>query len=172
LKKYFYVYLVKAKSYQGLKEWEKAKDLYELQLEVLGDNHADSEWQKSKHPILVVLSRCYYEIGNNERCISFSKKLISSDPYIPACHKNKAWSEKAQGRYNDSIHTMIKAFIYEPPWDEKNKKIQLDLYDEIVADAAKGFCIVKVAREHPVRFAVEEVQKGLRTTRIARRWTI
>jgi tetratricopeptide (TPR) repeat protein len=130
--KYFDTYLLQAECYQGLKEWRKAIDLYKSILAML-DNPEDATPQQTRQ-IFIGLARCSYELGAYDRCIDGSDAAISMNRHFPGCHKYKALSEKALGKLDKSIATMIEACLYETPWDDKNKKEQLDLYDELVAE--------------------------------------
>jgi hypothetical protein len=62
-----------------------------------------------------------------------SKKGIALNRLWPGCHKYRALSEKALGKYDECINTMIKACVYETPWDDKHVTELLDLYDLLVA---------------------------------------
>jgi tetratricopeptide (TPR) repeat protein len=131
------VLLIKAECHQGLQEWKKAMDLYEQMLAMVG-HRKDLLSIQATLESTVGLTRCQYKIGDYEQCIATSKTAaIAMRPYFPGRHKYKALSEKALGRYDESTNTMIEACIYETPWDVENKKIQLDLYDQLIADTAK-----------------------------------
>jgi hypothetical protein len=51
--------------------------------------------------------------------------------HFPQVHKYVALSQKALGNNEDAVRTMAKAVNYETPWDEVNKKIVLEMYDEM-----------------------------------------
>jgi hypothetical protein len=87
---------------------------------VLSPSEDDLDTRQSVYECCIGLVQCYYEVQDYEKCITASDAAIALGPYIPGCHKLKALSENALGRTNDSIHTMIKACIYEAPWDENN----------------------------------------------------
>jgi tetratricopeptide (TPR) repeat protein len=131
----FELFLLQGECYQGLKEWYRAMDLYIDMLSTL--TKPEDATSEQSYRTFIGLARCSYEVGDYERCIYASSLALSMDPHEPGSHKYKALSEKALGNIDRAIETMIEACLYEIPWDDKNKQVQLDMYDQLVAEASK-----------------------------------
>jgi tetratricopeptide (TPR) repeat protein len=130
----FQANILKAGCYQDMNDWGKANDVYKSMLKTIPFAKSNEVTEQEGHQIVFNVARCCYELGDYKECIIESNFAILMYRHHPGCHKYKALSEKALGQLDKAIATMIQACLYEAPWDAKNKQLQLDLYDQLVAE--------------------------------------
>ena len=81
--------------------------------------------------VMMGMCRCFYEIGAYDVAILMGKYAITMNRHFQEVHKYVALSHKAKGNYIEAVTTMIKAILYEAPWDEENIAANKALLKEI-----------------------------------------
>lgn len=102
--------------YQNEERWEHALGIYK-------NIYDDLPYQDpiSQRKVLMGLSRCFYEIGNYEASIGLGEGILEMNRHFPGVHKYIALSQKALGQRDEARKSMMRAILYEAPWDDKNK---------------------------------------------------
>jgi tetratricopeptide (TPR) repeat protein len=124
-----------------LKEWSKAMDLYDKvfpELASVGDTTVQMVASDQNCQLFFGKAQRADEMGDHEKCIACCEALFAIDRHFPGYHKYTALSEKAQGRIDDSINTIIEACVYEVSEDDndEHRKGLLNMYDQLVAEKA------------------------------------
>jgi tetratricopeptide (TPR) repeat protein len=121
------LYLGMGEAKEAMEEWEGARDIYKYKL--FGMTQRGTPPQERR--MYMGVSRCLYHLGKYEFAIELGEAAIMMNRHFPQVHKYVALSQKALGNNEDAVRTMAKAVNYETPWDEVNKKIVHEMYDEM-----------------------------------------
>ena len=108
--------LLIATHHQNEEEWESALRIYKNIFD-------DLPYQDpiSQRKAIMGLCRCFYETGEYEKSIAVGGGALEMNRHFPGVHKYIALSEKALGKHDDARRTMMRAILYEAPWDDQNK---------------------------------------------------
>ena len=133
----FDLYLNIATCKTALGDYEGALDIYKFKImAVMDENYAKGYENANSTPIqqrmmLMGMSKCYYHIGQYENAIQLGETAIGMNRFFPQIHKYVALSQKASGNPEAALRTMGRAVNYETPWDEANRKIVLEMYEDM-----------------------------------------
>jgi tetratricopeptide (TPR) repeat protein len=122
------LYLSMGEAKEAMEDWEGARDIYKYKLFGMTPERGTPPQERRMY---MGVSRCLYHLGKYEFAIELGGAAIMMNRHFPQVHKYVALSQKALGNNEDAVRTMAKAVNYETPWDEVNKKIVLEMYDEM-----------------------------------------
>ena len=107
--------LLQAEYWQYEDNWRGAFDVYkDLYIEM--ENRSPPEQRQ----VIMGISRCFYEMKAYDNAIAVGESAIGMNRHFPEVHKYVALSYKEKGDIDTAIATMIKAVLYETPWDDEN----------------------------------------------------
>lgn len=129
----FDLYIKIAKCYEAMKDYEEAIETYNKITSAIyyDDPNADAGTPSQQRMLLMNMSRCFYHSGDYEYAIQLGKGAIEMNRHFPQVHKYVALSQKASGDLKGAVRTMGRAAMYETPWDDFNKNIVLEMYEEL-----------------------------------------
>lgn len=122
------LYLSMGEAKEAMEDWEGARDIYKYKLFGMTPERGTPPQERRMY---MGVSRCLYHLGKYESAIDLGEAAIMMNRHFPQVHKYVALSQKALGNNEDAVRTMAKAVNYETPWDEVNKKIVHEMYDEM-----------------------------------------
>jgi tetratricopeptide (TPR) repeat protein len=116
-------------------DYEGALDVYKFKItpsmEHLSSMGYDREMPRESLLNSMGMAKCLYHLQDYENAIKAGVGALEFDRSYRQVHKHIALSLRAIGKLEDAIKIMGMAVNYEAPWDEQNRKINLELYQEL-----------------------------------------
>ena len=107
--------------------WEIAIEIYKDL--VMRDPESSTPPQQRR--MWMGFSRCFYELGEYNKAIHAGTAAIEMNRFFPQVYKYVALAQKASGDHQAAKATLSKAILYEAPWDDENRNLNLALFQEM-----------------------------------------
>ena len=115
--------------HQADENWEQALHLYHnIMMEFYGeDEHSDMATPSQWRQMFMGLSRCSFELGMYDKCISAGSGAVEMNRHFPQVHRYIALAHAAKGDHDEALKTMKQAILYEAPWCDETAQLNKDL---------------------------------------------
>jgi tetratricopeptide (TPR) repeat protein len=123
-------------------DYDGALEVYIFKITAVGrearslQNEKEMEREDFYH--MMGMAMCFYHLEDYENAADAGARALLFDRRYRQVHKYAALSMRALGEIEDAIKIIASAISYEAPHDEENRKINIELYQELVRDASTG----------------------------------
>eukprot|EP00979_Chaetoceros_neogracilis_P009827 scaffold2253_cov286-Chaetoceros_neogracile.AAC.2 len=140
------LYQIMAECMEMMEDYKGAEDVYKFKVMAAMDANGDHITPIQSRKMYMGISRTSYYMGNYFMSIQLGLAAIEMNRCFPQIHKYVALSQKASGNVDAAIKTMGRAVNYETPWDEANRKIVIEMYEELLKEQSSVAASSKVER--------------------------
>lgn len=104
--------------HQADTNWAEALHIYQgiLMASYDFEDHRDMASAPQWRQVWMGMSRCFFELGDYDRCIGAGQVAIEMNRHFPQIHRYVALAEMAKGDHAEALKTMKHAVLYEAPW--------------------------------------------------------
>jgi len=128
------LYQIMAECMEMMEDYKGAEDVYKFKVMAAMDANHDHITPIQSRKMYMGISRTSYYMGKYLISIQLGLAAIEMNRCFPQIHKYVALSQKASGNLDAAIKTMGRAVNYETPWDEANRKIVIEMYEELLKE--------------------------------------
>jgi len=91
------------------------------------EEHSDTATPSQWRQVFMGLSRCSFELGMYDKCISAGSGAVEMNRHFPQVHRYIALAHAAKGDHDEALKTTKQAILYEAPWCDETAQLNKDL---------------------------------------------